>query len=78
MQNPVTPEKIANWFTYHPPVGDQAERYERLRSEGCSLASAIEQLCPPSADRTNAIRCVREAVMWANAAIACEEPGEVA
>lgn len=68
-----SPEALDTWFTYHPPFPDQVERYAELRAGGHSLASMILDLCPESADRTTAIRKVREAVMYANAAIACGE-----
>lgn len=60
-------------FTYHPPIGNQPERYEHLRRKGHELAALIQDLAPDSAERTIAVRNVREAVMWANAAIACNE-----
>lgn len=60
-------------FTYHAPHGDQAQRYERLRAGGLVLARLINDLAPESAETTLAIRRVQEAVMYANAAIACNE-----
>jgi len=65
-------EKIENWFTYHPPTPGQPEKYVAIRDAGKALALAIAQHAPPSADQTAAIRKVREAVMTANAAIACD------
>lgn len=64
---------IENLFSYHPPQGDQAERYEALREQGRQLAEKILELTPASADQSAAIRKVREAIMTANAAIACGE-----
>lgn len=64
---------IENSFTYHPPSGTQQERYVRLREKGKELALLINECCPPSADRSTAFEKVREAVMWANASIACNE-----
>lgn len=66
-------EQIETWFTYHAPKGDQPERYEALRNAGKELAKTIVECCPSSADRTAALRKVREAIMTANAAIACGE-----
>lgn len=63
--------KLDNWFSYHAPIGDQGERYERLRAGAKAYAQLIVELCPPSADRTVAIRKLREAVYSANASIAC-------
>lgn len=66
-------------FTYHRPFGDQPARYEDLRESGLCLAHIIENYCPPSRERTNAIERVEEAIFWANASIARNErpsPGE--
>lgn len=68
-------EQLDNWFSYHAPKGDQPARYEALRSAGKEFAKVIVGSCPPSADRTVALRKVREAVMTANASIACGEGG---
>ena len=68
----ITTEQLEEWFTYHAPQGDQVERYQELREGGKALALLIVKLTPASADQSAAIRKVREAVMTANAAIACE------
>lgn len=64
--------KLYKWFTYHAPEGDDVARYEQLREAGLRFAEVIVNLTPESADQTAAIRKVREAVMTANAAIACK------
>lgn len=69
----ILPHDLENWFTYHAPKGDQVERYQKLRDKGKELALLICQLTPPSADQTAAVRKVREAIMTANMAIACNE-----
>lgn len=66
-------EDIENLFTYHAPKGDQPQRYERIRAEAKVLAQVILDCTPSCADQTAAIRHLREAVMTANAAIACNE-----
>ena len=79
----ITESDLANWFRYHPPSehpdGPEAvsARYERLRAAGGELAKVIVELTPPSADQTAAVRKVREAIMTANAAIACERRAPV-
>lgn len=65
-------KKLDNWFEYHKPTDGQPELYERLRSAGKQFATVICECTPASADQTAAIRKVREAVMTANAAIACD------
>jgi hypothetical protein len=69
---PITDSQLDNWFTYHSPKPNQPASYEAIREAGKLLAIAIRDLTPPSADQTAAIRKVREAVMTANAAIACD------
>lgn len=66
-------DAIENWFSYHAPQGDQAERYERIRHAAKQFALVIAESTPSSADQTAAMRKLRECVMTANAAIACEE-----
>lgn len=68
----ITPEQLENWFTYHAPVEGELPRYALIRAKGLQLAEAILLNTPPSADQTAAIRKVREAIMTANAAIACK------
>lgn len=67
-----TQARLDNWFSHHPPADMAvAARYERIRAAGKALAEVISRETPPSADQTAAVRKVREAVMTANAAIAC-------
>ena len=68
----ITQNDLNNWFEYHPPMDDQRRKYEEIRKVGALLTSTILQLTPHSADQSAAIRKVREAVMTANAAIACD------
>lgn len=56
-------------FTYHAPNDEQQVKLQRITQLAHNLAEAILHDCPPSADRSAAYRCVREARMWANAAI---------
>jgi len=68
---PLTLDNIDNWFKYHAPIPEQVEKYTRLRESAKQFAECILENTPQSADQTAAIRKVREAVMTANAAIAC-------
>lgn len=61
---------INNWFTYHPPVGDQTTIYETIRAHAREFAHILNNLVPDSADKTDALRKLRECVMTANAAVA--------
>jgi hypothetical protein len=64
----------SNWlnevFSHHAPDTLQIESYEQIRAGARNFAGLILTCVPPCADRSAAIRKVREAVMTANAAIA--------
>lgn len=68
----ITEERLINWFTYHSPSPEQIPAYEDIRAAGLEFAREILRLTPPSADQSSAIRKIREAVMAANSAIACQ------
>lgn len=65
-------EAIEELFTYHPPKTAQLPKYNQLRDAAKAFAYVVMQNTPPGADRTAAIRKLRECVMTANAAIALE------
>jgi hypothetical protein len=69
----MTPHEIENMFTYHPPKGDQAQRYEKIRYHGKTFAQVIDEEVPDGPEKDTAVLRLREAVMWSNAAIACGE-----
>ena len=70
---PISRDDLREWFTYHPPTGEaQVAAYQAIREAGHVLAETILEFTPASADQSAAIRKVREAVMTANAAIACQ------
>ncbi len=63
-------------FAHHEFDELQQARCEVIRAGAKAFAEMILANCPESADRTAAIRKLRECVMTANAAIALEEPRE--
>lgn len=72
----VTTKDLENWFSYHPPLPHQREKYEALRDGARTFAELVVGLTPASADQAAAVRKIREAVMTANAAIACDVGGQ--
>lgn len=67
-------EQIERIFTYQPPKNDsQIERYKEIRNAGRLMAEIIVDACPVSEEYKIALQKIREAIMWANAAIACNE-----
>lgn len=69
----MTKNELHEMFTYHPPKGDQPERYQKIRSAAEQFALVILENTPACADQTVAIRKIRESVMVANASIAINE-----
>ena len=67
----ISEKQLREWFTYHPPTAVQVPQYIAIRDAGLAFAKIIVDNTPMGADQTAAIRKVREAVMTANAAIAC-------
>lgn len=65
-------EQIDHVFEYHAPNEKQAEAYKEIRAYAKDLAAVLMLRCPGSADRTAALRKLRETVMTANAAIALD------
>ena len=59
-------------FQYHAPTPLQIVQYQVIRDAAKVFAETLLEQVPDCADRTVAIRKVREAVMTANAAIALQ------
>lgn len=65
-----TVEELARRFNHHPPQGDQAERYERIRAGCLDLAKLVCELAPDSRERSAALTFLDSVMFFANAAIA--------
>ena len=68
---PIPQEQINDWFTYHDGTPEQIKAYHEINTAAKIFAETINKHCPDSADKTHALRVVRDARMWANASIAC-------
>jgi hypothetical protein len=69
----ITPEQLVNWFTYHPPREKDIPAFLAIREAGKEFAATVIYNTPPGEDQVAAVRKIREAVMMANAAIACKQ-----
>ena len=70
-----SPEETIDYlFTFHDDP-DKTPHYVEIRESAKQFAKVLIRHCPPCADRTTAIRKVREAVMTANAAVALSGRG---
>ena len=63
-------EQIENNFRYHAPKDGQPEKYTALREKAKELAYLVDELCPPSREKSLAMTHLEQSVMWANASIA--------
>lgn len=68
-----TDEQLDNRYSYHPPKGDQVERYAAVRAKVLETAKLIRDLTPCSPDQSLAFNALDEAMFRANAAIARNE-----
>lgn len=66
-------EQLINNFTYHPPFGDQPERYVKIREAIKALSLLIEENTPPSREQSLAFTHLDYVNYCANAAIARHE-----
>jgi hypothetical protein len=70
-----SPEETIDYlFTFHDDP-DKTPHYIEIREAAKTFAKVLIRHCPGCADRTTAIRKVREAVMTANAAVALSGRG---
>ena len=65
--------QLENRYRHHPPKGDQAERYARVREAVLEVAKLIRDLTPCSPEQSLAFNALDQAMMFANAAIARHE-----
>lgn len=68
---PFSQSDIDNWFTYHAPTPEQLVAYSEIRTAAKIYAEVVNKHVPDSADKTAAMRKIRESVMAANLAVAC-------
>ena len=66
--------EIDHWFTYHAPTADQLSHYDLLRRTAKIFAQVFNDAVPDCADKTAAMRHLRETIMAMNLAIACYVP----
>lgn len=63
-------EIIRDLFEYHPPTNETIPKFREVTEACIAAAIVIDRVCPPSADRTVAIRHLQDARMSANCSIA--------
>jgi hypothetical protein len=63
-------QTLAELFRYHPPTPETLPKFSAINQAAKNFAEIVLQNCPSSADRSAAIRLIRDARMTANAAVA--------
>lgn len=67
-----TKTELVRRMGYHPVVSpEQADAYEANRTKAIALANHFVRTTPVSREQSLALTALQEALMWANAAIAC-------
>lgn len=67
-----THESIENDFAFHPATPETGEIHDAVRERFGELAHWVLDNTPPGAARSTAIAKLREGMMWANGAVACD------
>ena len=67
----LTPEE-ANRFVFHPATPDTGTLHDEVRRVARQFATSLDALVPPGRHRALALTAAQEAMMWANAGIACD------
>lgn len=68
---PTLPDRIRNDFGYHPATEVTGPRHDELRRLFADLALTLIELTPVSREQSLALTNLQQALMWANAAVAC-------
>jgi pyridoxine 5'-phosphate synthase PdxJ len=69
----VTPEDIANRFTYHPPDDARRVQHEDIRQLLLEDAQYLNANLPEGREKSLAITKLEEVMFWSNAAIARQQ-----
>ncbi len=66
--------ELKNQFTYHPATEVTGPQFDEVRAACLTLARKLSKLMPDCYEAMVAVAKVREAMFFANAAIACRTP----
>lgn len=67
----VGPNEINRRLGFHPATIDTVPLFESNRSDFINLASDLDKRLPDGREKSLAFTALQEALMWANAAVAC-------
>jgi len=66
--------EIEKRFSHHPPTGEKVHVHENVRMVYRQLAHEVSTVLPESREKSLAFTALEESLMWANAAIARNDP----
>ncbi|HTF08186.1 MAG TPA: hypothetical protein VK659_08445 [Asanoa sp.] len=68
----VSDDALARWFAYHaPPTAYVSDTHQVVREACHQAAYVLNRTVPECPEKTVALRKLREAMFYANAAVAC-------
>lgn len=70
-------ELIKNRFKHHAPNQKKIEMHQEIRTQFSAFAVELNEFLPVGREASLAQTALQEAAMWANAAIALSNEGEV-
>lgn len=70
----VGPVEIRRRLGFHPGTADTAPIYQHNREGAIELANEWDGRLPDGREKSLALTALQEALMWANAAVACAQP----
>ena len=65
----ISPDPVSELCGYHAPTAIQQKNIDAVRLATANLLETLIKFCPCNADRSEAVRYVRNAMMTANASI---------
>lgn len=61
-------------FSYHKPSEDGLVKIAQLREKYSELATLIDEICPPSRERSIGITELETSAMWTIKSVVCNDP----
>jgi len=68
----VISEEVLNRFTFHPATPVTGPLHDEVRAEFRAMLTKLDGLVPNGRHNSLMLTALQEAMMWANAAIACD------
>lgn len=67
-------DAVLDRFAFHPATEVTGPIHDEIRREFAAQAEVVLRLAPPGRHQNLALTALQEAMMWCNAAVACDHP----